>query len=159
MNEQESKKSWKVFLEPNKLTENQNDFVAIVSTAGETRTIGDIVREFGTRGTEFQLESIESLLLQGNRIISDFLLAGYAVNTGLVSLHPRVLGPWEGNGGAPQRVHRLDENANSHILARVNISTEDGAKYRLRIVTRYTVGTTLLKEPRTIEYRLLLFRD
>jgi hypothetical protein len=226
--------------------------VAIVSTAGETRTIGDIVREFGTRGTEFQLESIESLLLQGNRIISDFLLAGYAVNTGLVTLHPRVLGPWEGNGtftegkhkvkldlgldkslredlkkvgvvvigekdsgaritrvtdrrtgrtdgffsidddlfiegekikvvglpqpdgslepgigvflvsdngGAPQQVTRLDENTPSHILARVDISTEDGAKYRLRIVTRFTGGATLLKDPRTIEYRLLMFRD
>jgi hypothetical protein len=252
MNEQESKENWKVFLEPNKLTENPNDFTAIVSTAGDTRTIGDIVRQFGVRGTEFQLESIESLLLQGNRIISDFLLAGYAVNTGLVTLHPRVTGPWEGNepftegkhkvkldlgldkslrealkkvgvevigekdsgaritlvtdrrtgrtdgffsigddllivgekikvvglpqpdgslepgigvffvpdnGGAPQQVRRIDENTNSRILARVDISTEDGAKYRLRIVTRYSTGTILLKEPRTIEYRLLMFRD
>jgi hypothetical protein len=61
-------------------------------------------------------------------------------------------------GGAPQQVRRLDENTTSRILARVDISTEDGAKYR-RIVTRFSSGATLLKEPRTIEYRLLLFRD
>jgi hypothetical protein len=56
---------------------------------------------------QFQLESIESLLLQGNRIISDFLLAGYAVNTGLVSLHPRVLGPWEGNEPFTEGKHKV----------------------------------------------------
>jgi hypothetical protein len=44
MNEQEKKENWKVTLSPNNLTENPNDFVAIVSTAGETRTIGDIVK-------------------------------------------------------------------------------------------------------------------
>jgi hypothetical protein len=36
MNEQERKEFWKVFLEQNKLTVNPNDFVAIVSTAGNT---------------------------------------------------------------------------------------------------------------------------
>jgi hypothetical protein len=57
------------------------------------------------------------------------------------------------------KLQAANDALTSRILARVDISTEDGARYRLRIVTRFSSGATLLKEPRTIEYRLLMFRD
>ena len=51
---------------------------------------------------------------------------------------------------------RLTQNNPSSIIARVPATLEPGA-YTLRIVTQYTnSGSTLLKEPRTIEYELPL---
>ena len=51
---------------------------------------------------------------------------------------------------------RLTQNNPSSIIARVPATLQPGA-YTLRIVTQYTnSGSTLLKEPRTIEYELLL---
>lgn len=42
----------------------------------------------------------------------------------------------------------------SRIIARVPALTD--GKYRLRIVTQFSKGVTLLKSPRTIEYKLPL---
>ncbi len=51
---------------------------------------------------------------------------------------------------------RLTQNNPSRIIARVPATLEPGS-YTLRIVTQYTnSGSTLLKEPRTIEYELPL---
>ena len=51
---------------------------------------------------------------------------------------------------------RLTQNDPSRIIARVPATLQPGA-YTLRIVTQYTnSGSTLLKEPRTIEYELPL---
>ena len=51
---------------------------------------------------------------------------------------------------------RLTQNNPSSIIARVPAALQPGA-YTLRIVTQYTnSGSTLLKEPRTIEYELPL---
>ena len=51
---------------------------------------------------------------------------------------------------------RLTQNNPSSIIARVPATLEPGA-YTLRVVTQYTnSGSTLLKEPRTIEYELPL---
>jgi hypothetical protein len=57
-------------------------------------------------------------------------------------------------GGGPQEAIRVSENRPSHLQARVPALTK--GTYTLRIVTRFTSGTTLLKEPRTIDYELLL---
>ncbi len=51
---------------------------------------------------------------------------------------------------------RLTQNNPSSIIARVPATLQPGA-YTLRVVTQYTnSGSTLLKEPRTIEYELPL---
>ena len=49
---------------------------------------------------------------------------------------------------------RLTQNDPSRIIARVPALTD--GKYRLRIVTQFSKGVTLLKSPRTIEYKLPL---
>ena len=50
---------------------------------------------------------------------------------------------------------RLTTNDPKCLLARVPSNLTDG-QYTLRIVTRFSNTTTLLKEPRTIEYERLL---
>ena len=51
---------------------------------------------------------------------------------------------------------RLTQNLPSSIIARVPADLEPG-EYTLRIVTQFTnSGSTLLKEPRTIEYDMPL---
>ena len=49
---------------------------------------------------------------------------------------------------------RLTQNDPSRIIARVPALTD--GKYKLRIVTQFSKGVTLLKSPRTIEYKLPL---
>lgn len=46
---------------------------------------------------------------------------------------------------------RLTQNDPSRVLARVPADLAAGP-YTLRIVTRFTTGATLLREPRTIDY-------
>ena len=48
----------------------------------------------------------------------------------------------------------VSEDGPSRIIARVPALTD--GKYRLRIVTQFSKGVTLLKSPRTIEYKLPL---
>ena len=50
---------------------------------------------------------------------------------------------------------RLTQNNPSSIIARVPATLEPGA-YTLRIVTQFTGGSNLLKEPRTLEYEMPL---
>lgn len=52
-------------------------------------------------------------------------------------------------------IRRLTTNDPKTILARVPADLTDG-KYTLRIVTQFSNNSTLLKEPRTIEYERLL---
>ena len=49
---------------------------------------------------------------------------------------------------------RLTQNDPCRIIARVPALTD--GKYKLRIVPQFSKGVTLLKSPRTIEYKLPL---
>ena len=52
---------------------------------------------------------------------------------------------------------RLTQNDPKRIIARVPALAS--GEYTLRVITRYTTATTLLKEPRTIDYDRLLIVD
>jgi hypothetical protein len=59
------------------------------------------------------------------------------------------------DGVSATQAARITDNMPSHVLARVPADLPPG-DYRLRIVTRFTAGATLLKNPRVIEYDTLL---
>jgi hypothetical protein len=58
------------------------------------------------------------------------------------------------NGGETPVTHPLTQNDPKRIICRVPSLAADA--YTLKIVTRYSNGTTLLKQPRTIVYELPL---
>jgi hypothetical protein len=60
----------------------------------------------------------------------------------------------DADGGIFPVTRRLTQNDPKRLIARV--PDLPAGQYRLRVTTRYTTATTLLKEPRTIEYDRLL---
>jgi hypothetical protein len=58
-------------------------------------------------------------------------------------------------GGEAIPAVRISENQPSRLVVRVP-ATLDAGEYTLRVVTRYTSGTVLLRNPRTIEYNIPL---
>ncbi|MDR1679053.1 MAG: DUF4469 domain-containing protein [Prevotellaceae bacterium] len=230
---------WKIWLRLNLLTKDvDNDYIAEVSTTGNTKRNEDIAREIGEEGSEIKYDTLLSVLNQRDRIVCHMLQQGNSVLDGCTYISPRVLGNWIGanakfdpadhkvtvdmmpsselraaltqvgveilgvkNSGAfiglvtdaatgltdgtitagddiliegdklkiaPEGegetgvffinaegestavTRRLTENSPKKLIARV--PALPAGEYTLRVVTRFTTASTLLKEARSIEY-------
>jgi len=91
-----AKHRWKVWLYLNHLTDNPNDYVAELDTAGATRTQQDIIDRIKEEGSEVTPETIKAILDRANGVKRNFFLDGYSVNDGFTLLTPRVTGAWTG---------------------------------------------------------------
>jgi hypothetical protein len=88
---------WKVWLRRNLLTKDvENDFVAEVSTAGNTLRNADIAARMVSGRSELRLETILSILQTRDEIVREALANGSAVQDGCVRVAPRVTGTWVG---------------------------------------------------------------
>jgi hypothetical protein len=88
---------WKVWLRRNLLTKDvENDFVAEVSTAGNTLRNDDIAARIVAGRSELRLETITGILQARDEIVRGALTEGSAVQDGCVRLAPRVGGSWVG---------------------------------------------------------------
>jgi hypothetical protein len=104
---------WKVWLKPNLLTPNvDNDYIAEVSTIGNTLHNEDIANCIIAEGSEIKYDTLVSILNQNDR------------------------------------------NDPKKVIVRVPFFNQ--GEYTLRIVTRFSNSTVLLKAPCTIEYATLL---
>jgi hypothetical protein len=91
------KYTWKVWLQPNKLTkEVLNDSIATVSTAGQTKRNEDVARAIKEEGSDLQLETLLDVIQRVDRWKCRFLLDGFSVQDGNMHVTPRVRGNWEG---------------------------------------------------------------
>jgi hypothetical protein len=98
---------WKVWLRPNLLTlDVDNDYLAEVSTIGNTLRNEDIARLIGEEGSEIKYDTLLSILNQSDRIKREKLAEGSSVLDGVCHCTPRVLGNWIGS--AP--VHKPEEH-------------------------------------------------
>jgi hypothetical protein len=140
---------WKIWLFLNKLTENPNDYVATVDTAGTTRKQEDIIKRMIDDGTEIQPEIIKAVLDRTNRVKEEFLLAGYAVSDGLTHYAPRITGTWEGTESFTQGKHKATVDLSlsktfheklKHIGVEVLGVKDPGA--RIMLVTDVATGKT-----------------
>jgi hypothetical protein len=89
---------WKVWLRLNLLTKDvDNDYIAEVSTVGNTCRNEDIARTIIEEGSEIKYDTLLSILNQRDRIERQMVLQGSSVQTGNVRLSPRVSGSWLGS--------------------------------------------------------------
>jgi hypothetical protein len=102
-----AKYTWKVWLRPNNLTPDPNDYVADVDTAGVTRTLQDIVDRMIAEGSEIKPETIRAIIERFNAVKRDFLLAGYSVFDDFIHIAPRVDGSWRGNQTFTEGDHKV----------------------------------------------------
>jgi hypothetical protein len=73
-----------------------NDYYAEVSTAGSTFSNEDAAKAIIDRGSEYQYETLLSIINQVDRIKREKLLAGTSVQDGIAHFTPRVAGNWIG---------------------------------------------------------------
>jgi hypothetical protein len=104
---------WKLWLRPNLLTlDADNDYIAEVSTIGNTLRNEDIARLIGAEGSEIKYDTLLSILNQSDRIKREKLVEGSSVLDGVCHCTPRVLGNWIGSAAKPDpATHRATINA------------------------------------------------
>jgi hypothetical protein len=88
---------WKLWLRLNLLTKDiNNDYVAEVSTTGNTLHNEDIARHIVKGRSELRYETIVGILQERDTIVLETLLSGSSVQDGNIHLAPRITGNWEG---------------------------------------------------------------
>ncbi|MDR3095133.1 MAG: DUF4469 domain-containing protein [Bacteroidales bacterium] len=89
---------WKVWLRPNSLTQDVgNDYIAEVSTTGNTLRNEQIAQRIVQGRSELRLETIVSILAQRDEIVREALQQGSSVQDGNTRISPRVSGNWIGS--------------------------------------------------------------
>jgi hypothetical protein len=143
---------WKLWLYANLLTSDEhNDYIAEVSTVGNTLRNEDVARQIVKERSELRYETILSILNERDAVVRDALLGGSSVQDGNVHLAPRVTGSWEGTTPLfDRKVHKItfDAVATAEMRAALDsvhveilgIKTDGGA--RIGLVTDTLTGKT-----------------
>jgi hypothetical protein len=88
---------WKVWLRLNLLTKDvKNDYVAEISTVGNTLRNEDIARLIVKERSELRYETILSVLQERDTIVCNALQNGSSVQDRNIHLAPRITGNWIG---------------------------------------------------------------
>ncbi|MDR2194566.1 MAG: DUF4469 domain-containing protein [Treponema sp.] len=142
---------WKVWLRRNLLTKDvENDFVAEVSTAGNTLRNEDIAARIVAGRSELRLETIASILQARDEIVRTALAEGSAVQDGCVRLAPRVNGAWVGvNHAFNPAEHKITLDVNPSAEMRgvletvgVEVLGEKDSGAFIGLITDVTTGKT-----------------
>jgi hypothetical protein len=100
---------WKVWFRLNLLTKDiDNDYIAEVSTVGNTKRNEDIAREIVEERSEIKFDTLLSVLSQRDRIVRRMVQQGNSVLDGCVKISPRVSGSWIGtNAKFDPAIHKI----------------------------------------------------
>jgi hypothetical protein len=120
-----AKYRWNVWLHSNKLTDNPNDYVAELDTAGATRTQQHIIDRIMAEGSEVKPETIKAIMDRVNAVKREFFLQGNSVNDGFMHVTPRVTGSWTGNETFNEGKHK--RTADATLTAYVKAELKDVA--------------------------------
>jgi hypothetical protein len=89
---------WKIWLRLNLLTKDvDNDYIAEVSTVGNTLHNEQIARQIVKERSEYRYDTILGIINERDAIVRDALLGGSSVQDGNVHLAPRITGNWVGS--------------------------------------------------------------
>jgi hypothetical protein len=119
------KNIWKVWLRRNLLTEAvENDYIAEVSTAGNTLRNSDVAARIVAGRSELRQETIESILRERDEIVLEALIGGTAVQDEVIRVAPRVSGAWVGlSHGFDPEAHKITINAAPTAKMRAALET------------------------------------
>jgi hypothetical protein len=142
---------WKVWLVRNALTkEIENDWVAEVSTMGNTLRNEDIAARIVEGRSELRLETIKGILAERDEIVKQALVQGTAVQDSCMRASPRVSGAWIGTAHPfDPKSHRITLDiiptqemrvALEHVKVEV-LGEKDGGAY-IGLVTDIATGRT-----------------
>jgi len=81
----------KAWLRKNNLTDDPNDFTAVISTNSSVG-VKEIVDELANEGMEIKRETVIDIITRFNRKSAEMVVSGHNVNTGLVYMRPIVTG-------------------------------------------------------------------
>ena len=102
------KMKWRIWLQPNLSTGIDNDYAASVNLAGKkvirSRDIAKFIKD---SGSEVELETLEQILEQHDRIVCEKLQQGHGVLTGFCQLTPTVTGSFGARGKFIPDVHKI----------------------------------------------------
>lgn len=91
----------KASLRKNQLTEYSNDYVAQILEKG-SMNIENIIDELLNDGVDLNRKMALDIINSFNAKVSDLVLSGFNVNTGLVSIHPVIKGTLKGGNWNPK---------------------------------------------------------
>lgn len=91
----------KAWIRKNLLTEDPNDYTAVVSINGSVG-MNEIVDELVKEGMEVKRETVIDILTRFNRKTAELVVSGYNVNTGLVYMRPIIKGVFYGKTWNPE---------------------------------------------------------
>ena len=81
----------KAWIRKNNLTEDPNDFTAVVLTSSSVG-VKEIVDELVKEGMEIKRETVIDIVTRFNRKSAEMVVSGHNVNTGLVYMRPIITG-------------------------------------------------------------------
>jgi hypothetical protein len=104
---------WKIWLRLNPLSKNvNNDYLAEISTAGNTLQNKDIARYIVKERSELRYETILSILNERDAVVRDAVLAGASAQDGNIRIAPRISGNWIGSNPAfDHEAHKITVDA------------------------------------------------
>jgi hypothetical protein len=104
---------WKIWLRLNPLSKNaNNDYIAEISTTGNTRHNADIARQIVKGRSELRYETILSILNERDAVVRDLVLNGSSVQDNNIRLTPRITGNWVGSNPVfDQDEHKITVDA------------------------------------------------
>ncbi|MDR2423231.1 MAG: DUF4469 domain-containing protein [Prevotellaceae bacterium] len=89
---------WKIWLRINFLTKNvDNDYIAEISTTGNTLHNEDIARQIVAERSELRYETILSILNERDTVVRNAVLSGSSAQDGNIRIAPRITGTWIGS--------------------------------------------------------------
>ena len=93
----------KIWLVDNTVTvDNKDDKIGQLESSGNL-SLQDILDEMHKEDTGLRPETIEHVVKLYNRVVSDLILSGYSVNTGLYHAVAQLRGVIDGENGIPRR--------------------------------------------------------
>ena len=146
-----SKFLWKVWLKLNRLTKDvENDYIAEVSTVGNTKRNEDIAEIIIEEGSEIKYDTLLSIINQVDRIKRRMLQSGNSVQDGLAHFSPKVRGKWMGgSANFDPNIHKIKLSVRPcaemrDALAQVSVEVLGikGSGAFIGLVTNVADGTT-----------------
>ena len=148
----------KIWLVDNTVTvDNKDDKIGQLESSGNL-SLKDILDEMHKEDTGLRPETIEHVVKLYNRVVSDLILSGYSVNTGLYHAVAQLRGVIDGGKWNPEKnsvyVSFTQDKELREAIAQTSISIL-GERQSVMYVAGFSPATAIAGRPFTVNGRML----